>query len=44
MHLKEFMVNHITGYWPAVFRDLIIKQWTACSNWKYQQYLKDKLE
>lgn len=33
MSLKDFMVNHITAYWPCVFRGLA-SNWPAAQNWK----------
>ncbi len=43
MTLKEFMVNHITNYWPGVFRGLAKEQWPAFSKWqKGEAYFKGK--
>ena len=36
--LKEFMVNHITAYWPAVFRGHA-SEMPAYSKWHSDQYL-----
>ena len=32
MTLKEFMVNHITNYWPGVFRGLA-QEWPSYAKW-----------
>ena len=42
MPLKDFMINHVTAYWPCVFRTLA-NEWPAIVAWQNDAYLVDKL-
>lgn len=39
MSLKEFMANHITPFWPCVFRDMA-QDWQAVAAWKEDGHLE----
>ena len=42
MTWKEFMVEHLTSYWPGVFRGLV-QEWPLYSKWqKGAEYFKGK--
>lgn len=36
---KNFMIDHITNYWPCVFRE-IANEWPAVKKWSDPEYLK----
>jgi hypothetical protein len=41
MTLKDFMVTHVTNYWPGVFRGLT-QDWPAFTKWQNEQYFVAK--
>jgi hypothetical protein len=40
MTLKDFLVDHVTNYWPCVFRELANK-WPASQKWNSSKYLAE---
>ena len=42
MPFKDFITQHITAYWPCVFREAVVS-WPALTLWANRTVLSEKL-